>query len=59
MNRLIAAGVGMAGFGLFAYGLRYLFAEYPQFGFGAFAGVALMTVLYYVAERTGIRPTYY
>lgn len=30
-----------------------------DFGIGFFSGIAMMAVLYYAAERLGIRETYY
>lgn len=31
----------------------------PDFGHGYFVGIAMMAILYYAAERLGIRETHY
>lgn len=43
----------------FGWFLKWVFQEYEQFGFGLFAGVALMVGLYWAAEASGVRETRY
>lgn len=59
MQRLIATAASFAVLSGAGYGLKWIFTEHAEFGFGIFTGMAVMTVLYLIGEKTGLRPTVY
>lgn len=59
MTRGLTIAASIVGVVVLAFLMRWIFKTDLSFGFGMFSGIALMVLLYWIAERTGIRETRY